>query len=180
MRKILPSQIHELIEPVLCNLHAGAGQAILAFMIKISTFIPAAPAAAARRKRTGSVGASGFSSLLSDVSESDAVGDSAAANALAATSALPGLLGLQEISDEEMARKQAVKHGFSTLDTLEDLRDALLMGSVPAGMLRQIERMVAQQRQQVADPRLLSILDDIELRAAVELAKLEMAGRRRP
>ena len=146
-------------------------------MIKISGYVPTQPAAPARRKRGASVSSAGFSSFLSAAGDADDVQDTAAANALSATSGISGLLGLQEISDEEMARKQAVKHGFTTLDTLEDLRHALLMGSVPIGLLHQIERMVAQQRQTLADPRLLSILDDIELRAAVELAKLEMAGK---
>ncbi|NBR29945.1 MAG: hypothetical protein EBT83_16285 [Betaproteobacteria bacterium] len=64
------------------------------------------------------------------------------------------------------------------LDALEQLRDGLLSGSLPVATLRNLERMVAQERALVSDPKLNAVLDDIELRAAVELAKLEMSGMR--
>ena len=50
------------------------------------------------------------------------------------------------------------------------------MGSLPYSTLRQLERMVTEERDAVDDPVLMSILNEIEVRAAVELAKLEMSG----
>ena len=38
------------------------------------------------------------------------------------------------------------------------------------------EQLVAHERGDATDPELMSILNDIEVRAAVELAKLEMSG----
>jgi hypothetical protein len=63
-----------------------------------------------------------------------------------------------------------------TIEALETLRLALLSGSVPEHLLHTLTKVVALQKQRVDDPRLMSIIEDIELRAAVELAKLERAS----
>ena len=39
-----------------------------------------------------------------------------------------------------------------------------------------LPEQLLNQREYINDPRLIEIIDDIELRAAVELAKLEMAA----
>jgi hypothetical protein len=48
----------------------------------------------------------------------------------------------------------------------------LLLGTIPASRLESLAQQIRAKREQVSDPRLDQILDDIELRAAVELAKL--------
>jgi hypothetical protein len=57
------------------------------------------------------------------------------------------------------------------LDLLDDIRVGLLEGRVPRGKLEGLLRMVQSRRDEVVDPRLSAVLDEIELRAAVELAK---------
>jgi len=42
--------------------------------------------------------------------------------------------------------------------------------------LSNIVKVLAQQREKNIDPALIEIINDIELRAKVELAKLEMIG----
>jgi hypothetical protein len=42
-------------------------------------------------------------------------------------------------------------------------------------MLQDLSRHLSVQRQHLNDPRLMEVMDDIELRVAVELAKLENA-----
>lgn len=87
------------------------------------------------------------------------------------------LLTLQEMPEDEVANRKAITHSRTTLETLETLRHSLLMGNVPVHVLRELDRMVSNHRKLAAtDPKLKEILDDIELRAAVELAKLEMAS----
>jgi hypothetical protein len=130
--------------------------------------------ASAAKKRVGVSSGSDFSSLLS-IAESEEAGQAAKLSDIAATSALSGMLALQEVSEEEIRRKKLIKQGESMLDSLEQLRRKLLVGSLPMDVLNNIRHNLSIQRQGVADPRLLEIMDEIELRTAVELAKLEMA-----
>ena len=62
------------------------------------------------------------------------------------------------------------------LDKLEEIRLGLLLGTIPQSRLEQLAHLVRAQREQVNDPKLTAILDEIELRAAVELAKLTRSG----
>ena len=48
----------------------------------------------------------------------------------------------------------------------------LLLGTIPMSKLEQLAQLIRAKREQIDDPKLLEILDEIELRAAVELAKL--------
>ncbi|MCH9020057.1 MAG: hypothetical protein IIA73_06805 [Proteobacteria bacterium] len=58
------------------------------------------------------------------------------------------------------------------LDRLDEIRHALLFGAIPRHRLLALQREVREKRVAVADPRLNQLLDEIDLRAAVELAKL--------
>lgn len=126
-------------------------------------------------RRTG--GTSQTSSFSDVLSAAQTEGGSAAheASEVASSAALGGLLAFQEISEEERRRQKLVKQGKNMLDTLENLRQRLLMGEIPAQMLSQLETSLATQKEGIADPKLLEIIEDIELRVAVELAKLEMS-----
>lgn len=88
---------------------------------------------------------------------------------------LDALLSLQEAGDgtSEEARKRAKQRGQMLLDQLDRVRVGLLTGGVPQSALRQIAQSVAQHRDNVMDPALREVLDDIELRAMVELAKYD-------
>lgn len=108
---------------------------------------------------------------LSDTSSSHATQD------VAATHALSNLLALQEITPYDVERKKLLQRGKNLLDSLEKLRRQIIMGAVPLATLQDLSRQLALQKQAFNDPRLIEIIEDIELRAAVELAKLEMAAR---
>jgi len=56
------------------------------------------------------------------------------------------------------------------------VRLGLLAGTIPTDRLGTLLSAVKAQRDQTDDPRLEQILDEIELRAAVELAKLGQFG----
>ena len=87
---------------------------------------------------------------------------------------LNAVLALQEAPDATRgrARKRARERGDMMLDHLEEIRMGLLLGTVPMAKLEQLAQLVRAKREQIDDPKLLEILDEIELRAAVELAKL--------
>lgn len=143
-------------------------------MIRINPFLPtnATDRTSSTKKKKDVAGGGLFGELLGGA---EAASTSSGVAEAAPAMPLNPMLSLQEVSDEEVNIRQSVKRGQLTLDALDHLRDALLMGSLPSHLLGQMEKLVREQRTQTSDPRLNAILDDIELRAAVEVAKLEMA-----
>ncbi len=61
---------------------------------------------------------------------------------------------------------------MSLLDVLDDLKLALLEGGVPKSRLVALMDLLKSRRDETSDPRLEAVLDEVEVRAAVELAKL--------
>jgi hypothetical protein len=93
------------------------------------------------------------------------------AAAVAASAGVEALLALQAVDDPVLARKKAVRRGHGLLDALEALKLDLLLGQIGEGRLQQLAGLVAGLRER-ALPGLDAVLDEIELRAQVELAKL--------
>jgi hypothetical protein len=123
--------------------------------------------ASQRRDERGTVGDRAFTTSLGTEPAAKV-----AAPAAAATTAIEGLLALQEISDEAGGRRRAVARGDKLLDALDGLRHALLAGALPRSRIEELGRLAAEAVPLTHDPRLAEILAEIELRAAVELAKL--------
>lgn len=97
---------------------------------------------------------------------------------VAATGALMGveaLLTLQDVGGPLERRRRAVGRAGRLLDALDQIKIALLDGQLTARELERLERAIRDQRSATDDPRLEALLDEIETRAAVELAKLEQA-----
>lgn len=123
------------------------------------------------RKKLAASSSGSFSDVLASVESGSS--STAEASSVAATGGVEGLFALQEVSEETVARKQVVQHGHALLDSLEALRHSLLMGAVPMSVLATLETRLNQQRLMTSDPALHAIMDDIDLRVAVELAKWE-------
>jgi hypothetical protein len=97
-----------------------------------------------------------------------------AANAPNVVATVDNLFILQEVAEDLSGRrKAAVKRGDNMLDRLDDIRIALLTGSLPRGQLESLRRMARERGDVLNDPLLQAVLDEIELRVAVELAKLD-------
>lgn len=88
-------------------------------------------------------------------------------------SGIDAILALQGVDNSKQRRKQSMRHGHSMLDTLEEIKADLLIGNVSEGRLHRLMALVSRARQQ-ADPDLEALIDDIDLRAQVELAKSGM------
>jgi len=87
--------------------------------------------------------------------------------------ALDTLLAVQQAAgDDRGNRHQAGARAAGLLDRLDELRRHILAGAVPRDRLEALARAAAAARPQVDDPRLAEVLDEIDLRAQVELAKL--------
>ena len=63
------------------------------------------------------------------------------------------------------------------LDHLDALKVALLEGTPAAASLTALAEAVREARDETSDPRLEEVLNEIETRAAVELAKREAPRR---
>lgn len=87
--------------------------------------------------------------------------------------ALDSILMLQGMEDSTQGRSKGLAHGEQLLDLLDKVRDGLLAGGIPRTTLNRLAHAVTKRQEAFADPKLQRVLDEIELRAHVELAKLE-------
>lgn len=85
---------------------------------------------------------------------------------------LSALLALQGVDDPLSKRKRAVGRAGRILDLLDELKLALIDGGASPAMLDRLVGAVREERAVTEDARLDAVLDQIETRAAVELAKL--------
>ncbi len=92
--------------------------------------------------------------------------------------ALDSILALQDMGDAGDGRSRGLAHGEQLLDILDSLRDGLLAGGIPRATLNKLAVAVTRRHDVFADPKLQDVLDQIELRAHVELAKLEQLDKR--
>ena len=103
---------------------------------------------------------------------------SAQAGATSSASGVAGaaaLMALQGVEDPTERRRRAIRRGSSLLDRLDELKLALLGGQDGAAALSRLARDIGEQRDEEAEPGLTAVLDQIDLRASVELAKAEMS-----
>ena len=136
--------------------------------MKITSTRPLRTAPARASRRSAASQGSDFSTQLADQPTTvSAVTSSAPLNAV------DGILAVQEVPTATDGRSRGIKHGYSILDHLDDIRLGLLSGSISSLRLVELSQEIVEVRDTVIDPRLSAILDDVELRAAVELAKLD-------
>lgn len=90
---------------------------------------------------------------------------------VAGTTGIDAILALQAIDGPLEGKKKALRRGRTLLDTLDEIKADLLVGQVSAERLDALSVMLAQVRER-SEPALDSVLDDIDLRVRVELAKL--------
>jgi hypothetical protein len=137
-------------------------------------------------RSTGRVGSSSVRRTAGSTSSSDSAFtvSSAAEQPRAASVAAPGaiasvesILTLQGLDDSTSGRSRGLQHGERLLDMLDEVRDGLLAGGIPRATLTRLATAVSQRQEGFSDPKLQSVLDEIELRARVELAKLEQSDR---
>lgn len=124
-------------------------------------------------RRAGKTGAAGGSSFSKHLDESS---DTSATNGISGTGAVNGILGVQEVDDALAHASKGKMRAQDILDRLEDLRLELLTGAISRDKLLQLVHIVNTRRGQINDPRLTEILDEIDLRAQVELAKYTQQG----
>jgi hypothetical protein len=110
----------------------------------------------------------------------EAAPETSQASSVSATRGVMGveaLLALQDVGGPLERKRRAVRRAGRILDVLDEIRIGLLEGELGSADLDRLRRAVRDERERTDDPALEAVLDEIELRAAVEAAKLEQAGR---
>jgi len=126
-------------------------------------------------KRKTSAGAAAGSFSVSEAPESQGQQIVAGPGPIAA---LDSILMLQGLDDSTQGKSKGLAHGEQLLDLLDSVRDGLLAGGIPRATLNKLAAAVTRRHEAFADPKLQDVLDQIELRAHVELAKLEALDQR--
>ncbi|MCD6035045.1 MAG: flagellar assembly regulator FliX [Rickettsiales bacterium] len=111
-----------------------------------------------------------FDSFLSSAGDVD---DAVSVSQSSSISAMDSLLSLQEVGTPPSLTEAATERGQQLIDYLDDIRHGLLTGGLQEERIRSLSTLIEKSRPDVVDPGLNQILDEIEIRAAVELAKLK-------
>jgi Class II flagellar assembly regulator len=125
------------------------------------TALASAPATARRASGPG-----GFT-----LSEANGPQTASSAVSLRTIGGIDALIALQGIEDPLERRRRAVKHGRRALDALDELKIALLAGTLESSALLRLKAVAADLKDGSGDEKLDQVLSEIELRVAVELAK---------
>lgn len=134
--------------------------------MKINGASPTTPAT--RKARAGSAGGTSFEPTDSAAAPRGAT----AASAPIGIASIDALLALQAVGDPTERKRRAVGRASRILDVLDEVKVALIDGAVTSDSLDRLLVAVRDQREGTDDPKLEGVLDEIEIRAAVELAKL--------
>jgi hypothetical protein len=105
------------------------------------------------------------------VSEQDTPAGPAASTPLRAVSTIDSLMALQGIEGPAERKKRAVAKGRRALDVLDNLKLALLDGSIDAPTLARLKVAGEGLAEETGDAGLDSVMGEINLRVEVELAK---------
>jgi hypothetical protein len=109
------------------------------------------------------------------LSGSDGAAKSAAMAETSATFGMMGIDALMALQGEEDVltgrRRRQIKRSHDILDALDDIKVSVLSGDIDDKALIRLQSMIALQREEIEDDRLQGVLNEIETRACVELAK---------
>lgn len=118
----------------------------------------------------GSTGRSNGSGVAFHVNDGASASKPGALSQAGPTQDIGSLLALQSVEDPLMKKKKLVRRGTQLLDTLDEIKQDLLIGRVSDSRLNHLMALIGQARDS-GGPEIDGLLDDIELRARVELAK---------
>ena len=123
-------------------------------------------------KTKASDGPAFVSHLKNEKNESE---DVSRVNDLGSINPVGSILTVQEVDElddgQQKGRRRLRKHGEDILNQLDEIKKDLLIGGIPKERLANLAQSLRMKKQETDDPALISIINDIELRASVELAK---------
>lgn len=121
---------------------------------------------------SGAVRRSGGDFSLSKTGETPKSAATAQASAAFGMMGMDALLALQGEEDVLTGRRRRqIKRSHDMLDVLDDLKVGVLSGDIDDAALLRLQSLIAEHREDIEDDRLQGVLNEIETRAFVELAK---------
>jgi len=128
---------------------------------------PSSAKKANKKEKSGS----DFSVHLKDATE--AAENSGDVSDTSPVSSVDAILSVQEVPDAmaDSHRRAVMEWGEDVLDRLEQIRRDILLGRLSKERLMALARNLRARKKHIDDPALKAIIDDIELRAEVEIAK---------
>jgi hypothetical protein len=125
-------------------------------------------AAAGTRRASGNFSLSGSAAA-------DKAGGPQASAAAAGLFGVDAILALQGEEDATTGRRRRqLRRANDILDVLDEVKVATLSGDMSLESLSRLQTRIAEQREGVDDERLQGLLNEVETRALVELAKRRM------
>jgi hypothetical protein len=128
---------------------------------------PNATARAAAPSASKRAAAGGFS-----VTEQEAPRNSQPVAALRTIGGIDALIALQGQDEKAERRRRAVSRGKSALDALDELKLEMLGGTLGPSMLMRLKSVTTDLLDASGDAKIDAVLAEIDLRVAVEIAKL--------
>lgn len=103
--------------------------------------------------------------------------ETAGAGQAQSIAAVDALLAVQAAEDptEGKKRRRMKERGDDLITKLDNIRHGLLTGTMTVGHVLNIADVVASHREKINDPALTAVLDEIDLRAQIEIAKMKKA-----
>lgn len=103
--------------------------------------------------------------------------DAAPASSSQSIAKVDALLAVQATEDPTAgaSKKRMRQRAHNILDELDKIRMAMLRGDLTVGHMIDIADVVASHREKISDPTLTSLMDEVDLRAQVELAKMRQS-----
>lgn len=98
----------------------------------------------------------------------------AATQSIAKVDALLAVQGA-ESATEGKTRRKMYDRGDKVIRQLDHLRLGLLTGKLNLGQVIDLADVIASHREKVNDPEMTAVLDEIDMRAQIEIAKMRKA-----
>ena len=124
-----------------------------------------------KAKGASSSGGQDFSAMLA-TGEAQAA-QTQATQSLAQVDALLAIQGAEDPTDKA-SKKRMRQRADNVLKALDDVRMAMLGGQLTVGHMIDVADVVATHREKISDPAMTALMDEIDLRAQVELAKMRV------
>jgi hypothetical protein len=148
------------------------GFGVFLIIMKVSRTRSTATPATRKKGKASAASSQQFAEHLTGVNK--AVDTPKIVGETSAPGPIGSILAAQEVSNhsDQEARRNLQRRGEDILDKLEEIRRDMIDGAIPVERLTNLAQLLKSKRQTVDDENLLKLIDEIELRAEGEIAKL--------